>query len=139
MSDEENKTEAQAEAGVDWEGLLRRLVEGAKNLANLRIVTVVGAVELSGEIENPKVVFPGGDGQERDVFVTNIDLVDSDVTSVIPRGYAKEGGGALDYHEAQVRQAVDSMKRKGELLMSIVERVIPALRDGEQRPGSGGG
>ena len=139
MNDEARKDEPQADqaTGVDWGVLLERLAEGVKNLVNLRIVTVVEDVALSGEVDRPKLRFPAEAGQERKVFVTNIDLVDSDITSVIPPGY-EEGGGVLDYHKAQVGQAVESMERKVKILKSIIAG-IHGLREGVQPTGTGEG
>ena len=133
MSEDENtKAEESGQSGGEWAELLKRVPEAAKNLVNLQIVTVVGAVELCGEVDRPEVRFPCGDRAERDVFVTNINLVDSDITNVIPADYAESGGRALEFHEEQVRRAVESMEHKVDFLKSIAKDVIPAL-GGESR------
>lgn len=121
------------------EGLLDRIADAAENLINLTIVTHVGRVDLRGTVEKPEVAFSGkhqsggqaSQPQEGKTFVTNVNLVDSDICSVIPPEYADVGESpVMAYHREQVERAMESMERKAELLVSVFGKVKRALDGG---------
>ena len=109
---------------------LEKVVVAAENLINLKIVTVVGDATLTGTLERPKVEF-SSDGAESDqvVIATNINIVDSDITTVIPEKYESELGGAImKYHTEKVAQANESMNQRIEFIKSLVKDVVPIIR-----------
>ena len=121
------------------ERLLDRIADAAENLINLTIVTHVGRVDLTGTVDKPEVAFSGkrqlGESvpqpQDGKTFVTNVNLVDSDICSVIPPEYADEGESpVMAYHREQVERAMESMERKAELLVSVFGKVKRALDSG---------
>ena len=131
MDNEEkpNDTAAANDRGAGGaDTFLEKLKNAAENLINLQIVTVIGDVELSGEIKHPQVQFarptPGADS----VIVTNINLLDSDVTSVIPSKYENEiTAPIMKYHADQVTQANESMTAKLELIQTLIADIVPKL------------
>ena len=96
---------------------LEKVVVAAENLINLKIVTVVGDATLSGTLERPKVEFSSDDPEsDQIVIATNINIVDSDITTVIPKKYENELGGAImKYHTDKVVQANESMNQRNRL------------------------
>ena len=109
---------------------LEKVVVAAENLINLKIVTVVGDATLSGTLERPKVEF-SSDNPESDqiVIATNINIVDSDITTVIPEKYENELGGAImKYHTEKVTQANESMNQRIEFIKSLVKDIVPIIR-----------
>ena len=102
----------------------------AENLINLKIVTIVGDAKLSGTLERPIVEF-SSDNSDNDqiVIATNINIVDSDITTVIPERFENEVGGAImKYHSEKVAQANASMDQRIEFIKSLVKDIVPVIR-----------
>lgn len=109
---------------------LEKVVVAAENLINLKIVTVVGDATLSGTLERPKVEL-SSDNSEGDqiVIATNINIIDSDITTVIPEKYENELGSAImKYHTEKVTQANESMNQRIEFIKSLVKDIVPIIR-----------
>ena len=102
------------------------LMQAAENLVHLQIVTIVGDVELSGDVNRPQIKFPDNTSRSDLVIVTNINLVDSDITTVIPPKYENDiDGPIMKYHAEQVAQANDSMDKKLKLIQSLITDLVP--------------
>ena len=94
------------------QSFLAALMTAAENLVHLQIVTVVGNVQLSGNVDHPQITFPDNISAPDNVIVTNINLVDSDITTVIPAKYENDiDGPIMKYHADQVAQANESMDK----------------------------
>ena len=119
-----------ASAGDRANSFLEKVVVAAENLINLKIVTVVGDATLSGTLERPKVAFSTDDPEgDQIVIATNINIVDSDITTVIPRKYENELGSAImKYHTDKVAQANASMNQRIEFIKSLVKDIVPIIR-----------
>ena len=117
-------------AGDRANSFLEKVVVAAENLINLKIVTVVGDATLSGTLERPKVEFSTDDPEgDQIVIATNINIVDSDITTVIPRNYENELGSAImKYHTDKVAQANASMNQRIEFIKSLVKDIVPIIR-----------
>jgi len=113
---------------------LEKVVDAAENLINLKIVTVVGEAKLSGTLERPKVEFTSDDAEaEHFVIATNINIVDSDISTVIPKKYEDDIGGAImKYHTERVSQATETMNQRIEFIKSLVEDIVPIIRGDNQ-------
>lgn len=113
---------------------LSKVVDAAENLINLKIVTVVGEAKLSGTLERPEVEFTSDDGEaEHFVIATNINIVDSDISTVIPKKYENDIGGAImKYHTERVSQATATMNQRIEFIKSLVEDIVPIIRGDNQ-------
>ena len=113
---------------------LEKLLAAAENLINLKIVTIVGDAKLSGTLERPEVEFSSNDPEnDRIVIATNINIVDSDITTVIPQKYENEVGSAImKYHTEKVSQANESMDQRIQFIKSLVKDIVPVIR-GESR------
>lgn len=113
---------------------LEKVVDAAENLINLKIVTVVGEAKLSGTLERPTVEFTSDDGEaEHFVIATNINIVDSDISTVIPKKYESDIGGAIiKYHTERVSQATETMNQRIEFIKSLVEDIVPIIRGDNQ-------
>ena len=102
------------------------LMQAAENLVHLQIVTLVGDVELSGDVNHPQIKFSDNTSSSDPVIVTNINLVDSDITTVIPPKYENDiDGPIMKYHAVQVAQANDSMDKKLKLIQSLITDLVP--------------
>ena len=113
---------------------LEKLVAAAENLINLKIVTVVGDAKITGTLERPNVEFSTDDAESNQVVIaTNINVVDSDITTVIPEKYENDVGGAImTYHTERVAEANESMNQRIEYIKSLVNDIVPIIRgDGE--------
>lgn len=106
---------------------LTKLLRAAENLVNLQVATIVGDVELSGDIKHPRISFPGDDtAREESVIVTNVNLVESDITTVIPSKYENDiDGPIMKYHANQVAQANESMDKKLQLIQALITDFVP--------------
>ena len=109
---------------------LEKLVAAAENLINLKIVTIVGDVTLSGTLERPVVEFSSDDPEKKQIVIaTNINIVDSDITTIIPEKYENEVGGAImKYHTEKVTQANESMDQRLEFIKSLIKDIVPVIR-----------
>lgn len=107
--------------------------KAAENVINLQIVTIVGDVQLSGSIRHPQVNFPtGGPSVDNIVLATNINVVESDITSVIPAQYAAQPDNpVMKYHAEQVEQATAAMDQRVKMIKTLLTEILPSLR-GEQ-------
>ncbi len=121
---------AAASAAERANTFLEKVVVAAENLINLKIVTVVGDATLMGTLERPKVEFSSDDAESDQVVIaTNINIVDSDITTVIPEKYENELGGAImKYHTEKVAQANESMNQRIEFIKSLVKDIVPIIR-----------
>ena len=122
-------------AAVRADSLLDNLMKAAENLIHLQIVTVVGDVELSGDVDHPQVKFPENTNAPDTVIVTNINLLDSDITSVIPPKYENNiDGSIMKYHAEQVAQANESMDKKLKLIQSLITDIVPKFKTNPPSP-----
>lgn len=102
------------------------LIQAAENFVHLQIVTLVGEVDISGDIKHPQITFPDIASSSDQVIVTNINLVDSDITTVIPPKYENDiDGPIMKYHADQVAQANESMDKKLKLIQSLITDIVP--------------
>ena len=117
------------------QSFLATLMKAAENLVHLQIVTVVGNVELSGTVDHPHIQFPDNASQPDNVIVTNINLVDSDITTVIPAKYENDiDGPIMKYHADQVTQANQSMDKKLQLIQSLITDIVPKFHSSQSNP-----
>ena len=117
------------------QSFLATLMKAAENLVHLQIVTVVGDVELSGTVDHPHIRFPDNASQPDNVIVTNINLVDSDITTVIPAKYENDiDGPIMKYHADQVAQANQSMDKKLQLIQSLITDIVPKFKSSQSNP-----
>lgn len=108
------------------QSFLAKLMQAAENLVHLQIVTLVGDVELSGDVDHPQIKFPDNASGPDQVIVTNINLVESDITTVIPPKYENDiDGPIMKYHADQVAQANESMDKKLKLIQSLITEIVP--------------
>lgn len=110
------------------QSFLATLLQAAESLVHLQIVTVVGDVELSGNVDHPQIKFPNNTSGPENAIVTNINLVDGDITTVIPAKYENDiDGPIMKYHADQVTQANQSMDKKLQLIQSLITDIFPEL------------
>ena len=109
--------------------LLGNLKKAAENLVNLQIVTVIGNCQISGNIQHPEITFSDDIlNTDSTVIVTNINLVDSDITSVIPKKYEDQfDSPIMQYHTDQVQQANATMDQKVKLIETLLKDIIPLI------------
>ena len=109
--------------------LLDSLKNAAENVINLQIVTIIGDVQVSGDIRHPTVAFLGDEpSTDHIVIATNINLVDSDITSVIPKEYAGQTASqVMKYHAEQVAQATETMAQRVEMIKTLLKDLVPLI------------
>ena len=125
---------AAAPAAERANAFLEKLVVAAENLINLKIVTIVGDAKLSGTLERPIIELSSDDSESQSIVIaTNINIVDSDITTVIPKKYENDIGGAImKYHTEKVSQANESMDQRIEFIKSLVKDIVPIIRGDSQ-------
>lgn len=104
-----------------WEHLL----EGVRSAVELRIVTFIGEVELSGDLCKPDIKLPGG---QHKAIVTCVNLVEGDITSCFPDEYTtEERSWVRSYHDEQVKQGKEIVNRNLRLIAELGERLAKAI------------
>ena len=113
-----------------------KLQTAAENVINLQIVTIIGDVQVSGDIRNLKVDFPDGVPRpDHIVIATNINLVDSDITTVIPKDYAGQTDSqVMKYHAEQVAQANETMAQRVKMIKTLLVEITPLISGKNERP-----
>jgi len=107
--------------------LWEKLLGGVRSAVELRIVTHVGEVEVSGDLARPTVKFSGEPGN---AIATSINLVDGDVTSVVPEKFwAPDKQVIRDFHQAQVEQSKDIVERNLKLIAELGSGIARAIAD----------
>src|SRR5690349_15634671 len=108
-----------------WDKLLR----GVQSAVELRVITVVGSVKLGGKIDAPEIQF-GEDGSKAtsDAIVTSINLVEGDITNIVPdQFWAPDKEVIRKYHEQQVSAGHDIVSRNLRLISEVGEALIRTL------------
>lgn len=121
--------------------LSEKLLAAMSAAVELRVITFVDDVAISGTLAKPNVDF-GATPKAGKVIATSINLVQGDVTSVVPeRFWAADKQAIREFHQAQVGQAKEIVARNLELILEVGEKVVKALgelRDMEAKPAPGG-
>jgi hypothetical protein len=103
-----------------WDKLLR----GVQSAVELRVITVVGGVKLAGQIDSPDIQFKA----TSDAIVTSINLVEGDITNVVPdQFWAPDKEVIRKYHEQQVSAGHDIVSRNLRLVSEVGEALIRTL------------
>jgi hypothetical protein len=106
-------------------GVWERLLAGINSVVNLRVITFVGEVTVSGTECKPQVSLGGGGSK---AMVTCQNLVDGDIVNAFSKEYESENYSWLrDYHAEQVKQARDVVKNNIELIGKLGKEVIEAV------------
>lgn len=104
-----------------WDKLLR----GVQSAVQLRVVTIVGEVSLTGEFGKPNIDFADPGKPSKDVIATSINLVDGDITNVVPeRFWAPDKEPIRSYHEQQVQNGHEVVRRNLQLIGEIGSSLI---------------
>jgi hypothetical protein len=106
-----------------WDKLLR----GVQSAVELRVITVVGDVKLGGKLEAPQVAF-GDDKLKSSTIVTSINLVEGDITNIVPdQFWAPDKEVIRKYHEQQVSNGHEIVGRNLRLISEVGEALIRTL------------
>ena len=104
------------------------LKKAAQNLVNLQIVTIVGDAQIEGSIQKLKVDLPVESSSDNTAIVTNINLIESDITSVIPKKFEDQfDNPIMKYHTSQVELASTTMDQKVKMIGSLLNEISPLL------------
>lgn len=99
------------------------LLAVARSAANLQVVTAVGAPTLTGALASPTVALPP---QPEHCIVTNINLVDGDVTVVVSPGFMTEDAALAKVradHAATVTAAQAAVAANLTALLALVKQL----------------
>ncbi len=88
---------------------------------NLRVVTMVGDAQISGSLEQMKVLAPE---KPSATLVTDINLVGGDITNILSEGLLGPDRADLrSEHAAAVKQAQEIVARNVGILVSIAKEI----------------
>src|SRR5690606_36909387 len=91
----------------------------------LRVTTVIGEVSLTGGIDNPDIGFADSKAPNSNVIATSVNLVDGDITNVVPeRFWSPDKEAIRNYHEQQVANGHEIVRRNLQLVSEIGEALI---------------
>ena len=126
-SPEDNSPYDPANSGDSFFDTLKK---AAQNLVNLQIVTIVGDAQIEGSIQKLKVDLSVVSGSDNTAIVTNINLIESDITSVIPKKFEDQfDNPIMKYHTSQVELASTTMDQKVKMIGSLLNEISPLLRN----------
>lgn len=113
------------EAKPESEDTLQAKLAKALNAAvKLKVVTYVGAVELSGTLDALAIAMPTGKPGE-DAIVTSIDLVQGDIVNIVPtRFWAPEQVAVREFHQQQVGEAKEIVDRNLNLILKAGKAMV---------------
>lgn len=101
------------------------------DLTELKVVTVVGDMEVSLQEEDGRTKTRIGRPPESPAaaFITIFDLVDGDVTNVIPSSVKDDDGALRAYHAAQVEKSLAVLPGNIKALMDLGTRIIDDIKE----------
>ena len=124
---EDNSPNDTANSGDSFFDTLKK---AAQNLVNLQIVTIVGDAQIEGSIQKLKVDLSVVSGSDNTAIVTNINLIESDITSVIPKKFEDQfDNPIMKYHTSQVELASTTMDQKVKMIGSLLNEISPLLKN----------
>jgi hypothetical protein len=107
-----------------WDKLLR----GVQSAVELRVITVVGGVKLGGKINSPEIEFGELSKSTGDAIVTSINLVEGDITNIVPDQFWSPDKEVIrQYHEQQVSNGHEIVSRNLRLISEVGEALIRTL------------
>lgn len=107
--------------------LWQQLLGGVRSAVCLRIVTQIGEVEVNGEFDRPNIAFSGEKG---DAIATSINLIDGDLTCVVPEKFwAPDKQVIRDFHQQQVEQGKAIVERNLQLIGELGSGIAKAIAD----------
>lgn len=138
--------------------LFERLLDAAHNLATLKVTTVVGdmtvvVVDDGGrwQVQPPKLSPTAGEdppaGQPQDksygmtgsAIITQIDLIQGDITTVIDKKFENPSNPMRQVHEEQVDRANSIIRTNIAVLKELGEILESLPKDMKERPGPNAG
>jgi len=91
-------------AGSTAREFLQRLEQALNNLVTLKVVTLVGPVNVSGSGTNVTVAIAAGAAPE--AASTEVNLLDGDITNTFSPGFSALANGAMsNFHQSQVEKS----------------------------------
>lgn len=114
----------------DFEQVKANLASAINSAVQLRIVTYVGPVNVTvTDKDNTVSVNVSSDPKNtQDAIVTAIDMVQGDVTNVIPTQFwTPEKAAVLTFHESQVTLGKDIVDHNLRLMNEVMEKLLGLL------------
>ncbi len=106
----------------------QKLLDGLNALVHLKVVTYVGPVETSGELDDLQVKVAPGD--ESYSIATSIDLGQGDINSVVPpQAWAASGEVVRTFHSEQVESAKAIVDRNLRLIAEVGKSLAEAITE----------
>lgn len=125
MADSTTPATAPATPPSDTSKLWDMLLQGVQSAVRLRVTTVIGEVSLTGGIDNPDIGFADSKAPNSNVIATSVNLVDGDITNVVPeRFWSPDKEAIRNYHEQQVANGHEIVRRNLQLVSEIGEALI---------------
>ena len=116
MSDEVNRSK-----------LVNTIGEIVSNLANLQVSTLVGSFEIeTDDIKSIRVTAVGSDDIPITGVVSNLNLLEGDIATVMSEQYAKDPEDPVrKFHHAQMQSARETVSKNVKLISDMIEKFFP--------------
>jgi hypothetical protein len=102
--------------------LLGIITHAVSEVVNLKIITVVTPVTVSGTLDKPQVGFD--QSNKAGAIATCINLLEGDITTAIDPVYAGNPDDPVrQYHTAQVQEAKEIVDRNLKTIADLIERL----------------
>lgn len=103
-----------------------KLGRALDSMMKLKIVTYVGTIGLTGRLEDGLALEFPSQAQSDSAMVTSIDLVQGDITTVVPSPFwGAERQNILAFHQAQVKEGRDIIERNLRMVAELGNRLLP--------------
>src|SRR5690349_823624 len=97
-------TQSQNVAGNAARNFLDKVEQALANIVTLKVVTLVGTVDVTGAGTDAKVAIVAGAPLE--AASTEVNLLDGDITNTFSTGFATLANGEMrNFHQAQVEKS----------------------------------
>lgn len=113
---------------------LTNLKEAFEDLKDLKIITVIGPMEV-GIGENQEITYESPANGSAKLMVTRIDLIDGDVINIVDPAFVNgDLQNIREFHNEQVQKGNDIIVRNIDAIISLAEKIRDLFPSGEPIP-----
>ncbi len=107
--------------------LVNKIGEIVSNLANLQVSTLVGKFEIeTDDIKRIRVTSVGSDDAPITGVVSNLNLLEGDISTVMSEQYAKDPEDPVrKFHDTQMQSARETVNKNVRLISDMIEKFFP--------------
>jgi len=105
--------------------LWEKLLKGISSAVELRIVTIVGDLPLTGDFCRPEVTIQPNTSN---AIVTSINLIEGDITSAAPESmWSPDRAVVREFHQAQIDRGGEIVERNIRLVSELGSALAKAI------------